>query len=86
MIFVLNNKEYSASTAAEIVLAIKLDTLEFTEKSESLRSFLGWSLSQLTDQIHMRELITSTHVSDETLALNYLCLLDEHRIGSLSGD
>lgn len=85
MTFLYNNRDYTAPTATEIVRAIERDTEEFSENSESIQSFLGWSLSRLTDQIHMRELVASTHVSEETLALNYLFLLDEHHLGSLSG-
>lgn len=82
MTFFYNDREYTAPTATEIVREIERDTEEFTENCESIQSFLGWSLSRLTDQIHMRELVASTHVSEETLALNFLFLLDEHHLGS----
>jgi hypothetical protein len=84
MNFIYNNKNYNAPTAVEIVRAIERDTEEYSCSGEHIRDFLDWSLARFSDQIHSRELVTSTHVSEEALALNYLCLLDEHRLGSFS--
>jgi hypothetical protein len=84
MIFVYNNQRYAAQTAAGIVRAIEKDSKEYPAPGAAVRDFIEWSLAGLCNQIHNRELVASTHVSEETLALNYLCLLDEHRLGSFS--
>ena len=38
---------------------------------------------KLSDQVPLRELAVSDKVSDETLALSYLCLLDQYGLGEL---
>jgi hypothetical protein len=42
-----------------------------------------WSLARLADVIPLRELEISPHLSDETNAFNYLCLLDNYGLGTL---
>ncbi len=39
-------------------------------------------MARLADRIPMRELEVSPHLSDETIAFNYLCLLDNYEIGT----
>ena len=84
MIFILNNQKYAAATAVEIVRAIEKDARDYSPAGGSVRDFLSWSLAQFADRIHFRDLENSTHVSDETLAFSYLCLLDEYYIGLLA--
>jgi hypothetical protein len=81
--FLYNNQKYVGETAVDIVRAIKADTPEYSSQSESVREFLNWSLARLSDRIHLRDLELSGHLSEETLAFNYLCLLDEHCLGVL---
>ena len=82
MIFIYNDKKYLGKSAARIVRALENDT-EYLNKGASIRDFLVWSLGQLADQIPMRELDVSPNLSDETIAFNYLCLLDNYEIGTL---
>ena len=83
MVFIHKGKEYAGATAVEIVRAMERDADGYRHQGGTIRSFLRWSLARLADQIHMRELETGAHLSDETLAFSYLCLLDEHGIGRL---
>ena len=83
MIFIYNNKKYLGKTAVKIVRAVVLDTPEYENKIGTIREFLSWSLANLADRIPQRELDVSTNLSDETIAFNYLCLLDNYGIGNL---
>ena len=83
MIFLYSSKEYAGATAIEIVREMARDVNETTAYDGTIRDFLCRSLARLGDRIHMRELGASSHLSDETLAFNYLCLLDEYDIGRL---
>lgn len=68
MVFIRDGKEYVGA---------------YTHRGGSLRAFLRWSLAGLADRVHMRELDIGAHLTDETLAFGYLCLLDHHGIGRL---
>jgi hypothetical protein len=83
MRFRIGEKEYSGHSAVEITYALQLDLLN--EQRRTLREFLLWSMEQLSDRIPRRELDVSDKLSDEMLALNYLCLRDEYGAGELSG-
>jgi hypothetical protein len=85
MLFRIGEKEYTGKSAIDIVDALKFDTSEGEQKHLSVRDFILWSMSQLTDRIPMRELDVSDKLSNEMLALNYLLLRDEYGAGALSG-
>lgn len=82
MIFIYNDKKYLGKSAARIVRAIENDT-EYSNKGGAMQDFLIWSLAQMADRIPLRELDVSTKLSDETVAFNYLCLLDNYELGTL---
>ncbi len=83
MIFICGNKKYLGKTAVRIVRALERDTAEYSNKGGSIREFLVWSLERLVDRIPLRELDVSPNLADETIAFNYLCLLDNYEIGIL---
>lgn len=78
MIFLYNNKQYSGTTATEIVGQMAREPGSGALGGETLRDYMFRSLSALSDRIHRRELGVSSHLSDEAIAFNYLCLLDEY--------
>ena len=83
MMFRIGEKEYSGSSALEIIDALQQDMIEAQEQSLSLRQFLIWSLGQLSDRIPLRELDVSDKLTNEMLALSYLYLRDEYGAGEL---
>ena len=85
MLFRIGEKEYTGKSAVDIVDALKFDMCDGGQENLSLREFILWSMSQLTDRIPLRELDVSDHLSNEVLALNYLLLRDEYGFGALSG-
>ena len=85
MLFRVGEKEYTGKSAVDIVDALKFDLPGGELKYLSLREFILWSMSELSDRIPMRELDVSDKLSNEMLALNYLLLRDEYGAGALSG-
>jgi hypothetical protein len=85
MRFRIDGREYSGKSAVEIVDALKSDMPEREQQQLSLRDFILWSMSQLSDRIPRRELDVSDKLNNEMLALNYLLLRDEYGAGALSG-
>jgi len=85
MLFRIGEREYSGKSAVDIVDALKFDMTEGKHQQLSLRDFIVWSMSQLSDRIPLRELDVSDKLSNEMLALNYLLLRDEYGVGALSG-
>ncbi|HLM56172.1 MAG TPA: hypothetical protein VK422_08565 [Pyrinomonadaceae bacterium] len=83
MVFVCDGKEYVGATSVEVVREMERDAVAYPHRGGSLRAFLRWSLAGLADRVHMRELDIGAHLTDETLAFGYLCLLDQHGIGRL---
>ena len=83
MIFIFNDKRYSAETAVGIVRAIERDTSDYMPQGARVQDFLIWSLARLADAIPLRELEISPQLGDETIAFNYLCLLDNYEMGTL---
>src|SRR4051794_3228760 len=83
MIFLYKEKQYAGATAVEIVRQMAGDVQACPTNGGTIRDYLSRSLSALSDRIHIRELGTSPHLSEETLAFNYLCLLDEYELGCL---
>jgi len=82
MIFIYRNKKYLGKSAVKIVRAIERDTAEYANQTGTIQDFLTWSLARMADRIPERELDVSPHLSDETIAFNYLCLLDNYEIGT----
>ena len=85
MLFRIDEKEYIGQSAVDIVEALKVEIRDKEQKHLSLREFILWSMSQLSDRIPLRELDVSDKLSNEMLALNYLLLRDEYGAGALSG-
>jgi hypothetical protein len=83
MIFICDGKEYEGATSVEVVREMERDADAYPHRGDTLRSFLSWSLAGLADRVHMRELDIGAHLTDETLAFSYLCLLDQQGIGRL---
>lgn len=83
MVFICNGKEYAGTTSVEVVREMERGADAYPHRGGTLRAFLRWSLAGLADRIHMRELDIGAHLTDETLALSYLCLLDQNGIGRL---
>ena len=83
MVFTSNGKEYAGATCVEVVRELERDAAAYQDHGGTLRAFLRWSLAGLADRVHMRELDLGAHLTDETLAFSYLCLLERHGIGRL---
>ena len=85
MLFRIGEKEYSGQSAVDIVDALKSDMPDGEQINLSVREYILWSMSQLSDRIPLRELDVSDKLSNEMLALNYLLLRDEYGAGAFSG-
>jgi hypothetical protein len=83
MIFFYKDKEYAGETAIEIVREMALDDNWHPRQDDLIRDYLRSELAGLSDRIHPRNLELARHLSEELLAFNYLCLLDEYSIGHL---
>lgn len=83
MRFIYEGKAYEGATATEVLREIERDFKVCSGQVFSVRAFVNRSLARLSDRIHQRELETSDHLSEEMLALSYLCLLDEYAVGRL---
>jgi len=83
MRFIYEGREYAGENAVEILRGMEGDAGLCPEGRFSVRKFVSRSLASLSDRIHQRELETSDHLPDETLALSYLCLLDDYAVGRL---
>ena len=85
MIFWMNSRRYGGASAVEIVRELERDAVGYLRKGGAVRDFIAWSLLQLDDCLPPRELAVTDKVSDETLALSFLCLLDQYELGELHG-
>ena len=83
MVFTYKGKQYVGETAIEIVREMALDADGHPRQGYLIRDYLRSELAKLSDRIHLRELGLARHYSDELLAFNYLCLLDEYGVGHL---
>jgi hypothetical protein len=83
MVFRAGGREYSGSSALEIVRALRGEAEGAGGAGRTLRQFLLDSLEQLRDRIPMRELDVSDRLDEEMLALSYLYLRDEFGAGEL---
>ena len=85
MIYRQREKEFSGTTAVNIVRALERDDKEYQHGGGSIRQYLSWSLNQLGNRVSSRDLDVSDRLEDEALALGYLLLLDEYGMGELIG-
>jgi hypothetical protein len=83
MIFWMNSNRYAGASAVEIVRGLERDAIEYSQKGGLVRDFIAWSLLRLDDRLPLRELAVTDKVSDETLALSFLVLLDQYGLGEL---
>ncbi|HEX7316948.1 MAG TPA: hypothetical protein VF297_23805 [Pyrinomonadaceae bacterium] len=83
MVFRAGGKEYSGSSAVEIVQALRRDAADGNGTGMTLKQFLRDSLEQLSDRIPLREIDVSDRLDEEMLALSYLYLRDEFGAGEL---
>jgi len=85
MIFWLNEKEVSGTSAIKVVRALECEDKEYRHCGGPIRQYLSWSLSQFAGSVPARDLDVSDRLDDEALALAYLVLLDEYGMGELIG-
>jgi hypothetical protein len=85
MIFRLQEKEVSGTSAVDIVRALEREDKEYRHCGGPIRQYLSWSLNRLGGSVPARDLDVSDRLEDEALALAYLVLLDEHGMGELIG-
>ena len=83
MVFRAGGKEYSGSSALEIVQALRREADGGGGAGRTLKQFLRDSLEQLGDRIPLRDLDVSDRLDEEMLALSYLYLRDEFGAGEL---
>lgn len=81
MRFLYESKQYEGRSAVEILREMEKDVKLCADYCFSVKAFVRRSLAGMADRIHQRELDAGDHLSEETLAMNYLCLLDEYGIG-----
>jgi hypothetical protein len=84
MILLYEGREYEGATAVEVVRALARDSAVAEHEEEEVRAYVEGALARLADSVHLRELATARHLSEEAIAFNFLCLLDEYGIGRFS--
>jgi hypothetical protein len=85
MIFRLNEKEISGTSAVNVVRALEREDKEYRHRGGPIRQYLTWSLNRLGGSVPARDLDLSDRLEDEALALDYLLLLDEYGVGKMIG-
>lgn len=83
MVVWTGEQRYSGSSATDIVRKMEREAVGYPSENGTLYDFLIWSFAQLSDRIPPRELALSRQLDDETLALSYLCLLEQYGLGEL---
>ena len=83
MIFTLRGKDVSGTSAIEVVRSLERDDKEYHSSGGPIRQYLIWSLNRLNGSVPPRDLDLSDTLEDETLALDYLLLLDEYGVGKI---
>lgn len=83
MIFRFRGKEFSGTSAIEVVRALERDDSEYSDRGGPIRQYLVWSLNRLNGSVPPRDLHLSDKLEDEPLALGYLLLLDEYGAGKI---
>ena len=72
-------RSYVRESAADIVRARAGETGETGE----VRTLVRRALARLSDSVPPRELAIGRRLSDEAVAFNFLCVLDERGLGRL---
>ncbi len=85
MRFRIDGTEYAGASALDIVEAMRREAARGGHECPTPFEFLRWAHGELRERVPARELDVSDRLSDETLALNYLCLCDEYGVAELSG-
>ena len=85
MIFRLNEKEVSGTSAINVVRALEREDKRYRHCGGPIRQYLSWSLKQFGGSVPARDLDVSDRLEDEAVALAYLVLLDEYGMGELVG-
>lgn len=83
MIFRFRGKDVDGESAIEIVRSLEREEKDYMSRGGPVRQYLMWSLKQLNGSVPPRDIDLSDRLDDETLALDYLLLLDEYGIGEL---
>jgi len=83
MIFRLNEKDVSGTSAINVVRALEREDKKYRHCGGPIRQYLSWSLDRLGDSVPPRDLDLSDRLEDEALALDYLLLLDEYGVGKM---
>jgi len=92
MLFITKTRQFKGNSAVEIVRKMQSDAVEYGGHSKVIRDFLIWSLERMANEIPQRELDVSPDLDDETNSYNFLCLLDNFKLGTfyeqsdISGD
>ena len=76
-----DGREYHGATAVEIVRALARDSARTPGGPPEVRAYVEGATARLADSVHLRELAPARHLSEEAIAFNFLCLLDEYGIG-----
>lgn len=83
MFFLFDNQFYSGDSAVEIVRGMMRSSEQYSGDATDIRRYLAWSLERLDDRLPVRDLLLTESLNDETVALSYLCLLDQYGLGEL---
>ena len=83
MRFRIDGTEYAGASALEIVEAMRRDAAREGHECPTPLDFLRWAHAELRERVPARELDVSDRLSEDTLALNYLCLCDDYGVGEL---
>jgi hypothetical protein len=83
MFFLFDNQMHIGDSAVEILRKMMRSSKEYSGNQNDIRGFLAWSLERLDDRLPVRDLLLTESLNDETVALSYLCLLDQYGLGEL---
>jgi hypothetical protein len=84
MKFRIDGREYAGASALAIVGVMRREAAREGQGWATPREFIRWAHAELRERVPPRELDVSDRLSDEALALNYLCLCDDYGVGELS--
>jgi hypothetical protein len=83
MIVWIGTRTYCGATASQVVRAIEQEKESHPLNDDSVRGFLTWSLGRLKDRLPRPDSNARDVLGDETLALYYLCLLENYGLAQL---
>ena len=83
MLYWKGDTTYQGTSVIELVRAMENAANSDSKRGGTVAQFLEWSLAQLEEPISLGELALGRQVDDETLALSYLLLLEQHGHGEL---